>query len=275
MKKSFVISILLAIFASTAIALDIPALSGRVNDYAKVLQSEQKAALEKQLADFESQTSNQLVVLTVDTLQGEPIENYSIKVAEKWKIGQDKKDNGVILVVAVKDRKLRIEVGYGLEGALTDALSKMIIENEIVPSFKSGNFAAGITAGVDAIIKATRNEYQPEKKGPANPRVFFFLLFLIPFFIAAFLQDDGKYAAGTLVGGAISAGIGFWMFGIIGAIVAGIVGCLICSFARVIVEALSDGGGYSGGGGSSSSSGGGGFSGGGGDFGGGGASGSW
>ncbi|WP_246838568.1 TPM domain-containing protein [Leptospira levettii] len=128
------------------------------------LHSEYVSAIEKQLSDHEKKTSNQIVVFVTPSLEGENLEEYSLKVAETWKLGQKGKDNGVLLFVALEDRKLRIEVGYGLEGVLTDVLCHHIIENEIKPSFKKGEFDIGIQNGVNAIMKTIEGEYTiPEK----------------------------------------------------------------------------------------------------------------
>ena len=116
--------------------------------------------MEQELRDFEDQTSNQLVVVTFSSLEGEALEDFSIHLAEAWKIGQKGKDNGVILLIFKDDRKVRIEVGYGLEGALTDATSQLIIENEIKPRFREGKFDEGVEAAVQAIMAATKGEYR-------------------------------------------------------------------------------------------------------------------
>ena len=149
-------------------SLDVPTLRGRVNDYANVLQTSQVQALEAQLAQFEHDTGHQVAVLTIPTLDGEDIEGFSIRVAESWKIGKKGFDNGVILVVAVKDRRLRLEVGYGLEGVLPDAIAKTITSNYIVPSFRSQDYAGGIIAGIDAVVKVIRKEPLPESARRKN-----------------------------------------------------------------------------------------------------------
>ena len=129
-----------------------PALAARVTDLTQTLSPAERAALEAKLADWEARTSNQLVVLIVPTTQPEPIESYSLRVAEKWKIGRKGQDNGALFLVAKNDRKMRIEVGYGLEGVLTDVTSRRIIAENVAPSFREGRYAAGIDAGVDRII---------------------------------------------------------------------------------------------------------------------------
>lgn len=144
---------------------DVPRLKSRVMDETWTLHTDYISALEKQLRDHEKKTSNQIVVFVTPSLEGENLEEYSLKVAETWKLGQKGKDNGVLLFVAIEDRKLRIEVGYGLEGVLTDVLCHHIIENEIKPYFKKGEYDIGIQNGVSAIMKSIEGEYTiPEKK---------------------------------------------------------------------------------------------------------------
>jgi uncharacterized protein len=131
----------------------IPPLTGRVVDRTQTLSASEKGALEAKLADWETRTGNQLVVLLVPTTQPEPIESFGLRVAEAWKIGRRGKDNGAIFVVAKNDKKMRIEVGYGLEGTLTDVTARRIIGDTVAPLFSKGQFAAGVDAGVDRIIQ--------------------------------------------------------------------------------------------------------------------------
>ena len=132
--------------------LPIPALSARVVDLTHTLSAAEISALETKLADWEAKTSNQLAVLMVPTTQPEPIEAYSIRVAEQWKIGRKGQDNGALFLIAKNDRKMRIEVGYGLEGVLPDVTARRIIAEDVAPPFREGKFAQGINAGVDRII---------------------------------------------------------------------------------------------------------------------------
>jgi uncharacterized protein len=243
------------LLAGLSIAAEVPALRGRVNDYAGVIGQEQARALETRLAQFEQETGHQVAVLTIPTLDGEDIEGFSIRVAESWKIGKKGFDNGVILVVAVQDRRLRLEVGYGLEGVLPDALAKQIISDYIVPRFRAQDFAGGILAGTDAVLRVIKNEPLPEaqrkrektQESPINP-LLMFLITLAVFGIMASASRSGRRrnsmwaTHGRHRGPMIFGGPGG--FG---------------------------GGGFGGGG----FGGGGGFSGGGGSFGGGGASSSW
>jgi uncharacterized protein len=139
----------------------IPELWGhRIHDEAKVLSQDTIDLLEKKLQLYEDSTSNQIAVLLVSSLDGETIEEYSLRIAESWKLGQKDKDNGVLVLVAVDDHKMRIEVGQGLEGVLTDALSSRIIRNEMAPSFRRSDYNAGIVAAIDGIIKAIGGEYE-------------------------------------------------------------------------------------------------------------------
>ncbi len=179
------------------LALDVPPLKGRVNDYAGMLSSYAKQQLEGILRDLEKNDSTQIVVLIIPSVDGEVLEEFSIKVVDQWKIGQKGLDNGAVLLIAKKERKIRIEVGYGLEGLLTDLMAGRIIRNVIVPEFKAGNFDQGVIDGVQAIIGVVRGEYQaPEKilsrkskkvKGTLHPG-FFIGFFIIWFLLVLFIK---------------------------------------------------------------------------------------
>ncbi len=163
-------------------AAEVPFLSGRVNDNAGILSSEVVSRLEASLKAFEDSTSNQVVVLTIPSLEGEVLEEYSYKVASTWKLGQKGKDNGVLLLVARDDRKVRIEVGSGLEGDLTDLESGLIIRHEIVPRFKDGDMDGGVTSGVQAIMDAIKGTYsQDSDSSPAE--VFPIIIGSLIFFV--------------------------------------------------------------------------------------------
>src|ERR1051325_6599347 len=153
---------LLFIFAFPVFALDVPPLKGRVNDYAGLLPRERAAALEQKLAQFENSSGHQIAVLTIPSLEGEDIAGFGIKVAEKWKIGQKGFDNGAILIIAPKDKRLRIEVGYGLEGVLPDAIANRIMREVTAPHLKTTAFPGGAEAGVDAILKVRGGEPIPQ-----------------------------------------------------------------------------------------------------------------
>jgi len=151
-----------------ALALDFPALSGRVVDDAGILDEETRAALTQKLAAFEAKTTDQFVVVTRKSLQGISIEDFGVELGRHWQIGQRDKNNGVLLLVAPNERRVRIEVGYGLEGALTDAVSRLIIENGITPRFRAGDFAGGITRGVDDIISVLSGDAEEWKARAAR-----------------------------------------------------------------------------------------------------------
>ncbi|MDB5654509.1 MAG: hypothetical protein JWQ94_2122 [Tardiphaga sp.] len=274
-----------AAFADVA----VPALSGRVVDQTMTLSQTEQSALDATLRDFEARKGSQVAVLIVPTTAPETIEQFSIRVAEAWKIGRKKVDDGAILVIAKNDRKLRIEVGYGLEGALTDVTSKRIIDQIITPKFKAGDFAGGITDGANAILKVIDGEPLPAPE-PQQPTANFAdqIEQLGPFLLFGVIIGGGilRSMFGRLFGSLATGGLAavvVWM--IVGtAVLAGVAGVIAFIFT-LISDAFTSGiggrgGGYIGGGGgswggSSSSSSSGGFSGGGGNFGGGGASGSW
>jgi len=272
-----------AAFADVA----VPPLTGRVVDQTSTLSDDQRTSLEAKLKAFEDRKGSQIAVLIVPTTAPETIEQYSLRVAEQWKIGRKKIDDGAILVVAKDDRKLRIEVGYGLEGALTDLTSKRIIDEEIIPKFRSGDFAGGISAGVDRMLRVIDGEPLPKPKPQAQYSNNFDIGdFFNPFVIVGVLILGGilRSILGRLVGSAAVGGlVGFAAWFFVGSlIVSGVVGILAFVFTLFGDTVASNaGGGRSGswvgggGGGSFSGSDGGGFSGGGGSFGGGGASGSW
>ena len=282
-------------------ALDVPPLRGRVNDYAKLLSQERALALEAQLEKFEQETGHQIAVLTIPSLEGDSLEDFSIRVAETWKIGKKGFDNGAILLVARDDRKLRIEVGYGLEGVLPDAIASRIIREVITPRFRSGDYAGGIEAGVDSILKVAKGEVLPQPTRPAPGRTAsegasLHNILMITAMLALFIGMTRRRLVSGAVGGAASGlvttlfasgGLGFVLFPalIVGALL-GAVGAAVGTGAAGnqwvgrprsrrgdwgggVFPGGYGGGGFGGGGG------GGGFSGGGGGFGGGGASGSW
>ncbi len=263
----------------------VPPLTGRVVDLTATLTPEQITALDGRLQAFEQRKGSQVAVLIVPTTAPETIEQFSIRVAEAWKIGRNKIDDGAILVIAKDDRALRIEVGYGLEGALTDVTSRRIIDEIIAPKFRAGDFAGGISAGVDRITGVIDGEPLPEpKRRQGSATAFDNLETIGPFAFFAALVFGGVFRAifGRLLGAALTGGL-------VGAVIwlmagtfalAAIIGAVAFVFTLIGDSVVSSGrggrGGWSGGGGGwSGGSGGGGFSGGGGSFGGGGASGRW
>jgi uncharacterized protein len=273
-----------------AAALQVPALKGRVNDYGGILSAEAERRIESVLKQLEDADSTQVVVLTVPALDGDSIEDFSIRVAERWLIGRKGFDNGVILVVARDDRKVRIEVGYGLEGRLTDLMSGRIIRDRIVPEFRAGRFDQGVLNGVVAIAEIVRGEYQaPAPPPPAASSPDDLVPFLVFFvFIVAMLGRVSR-ALGTVAGGFFAPFLGHMAYapGPLGLLALGGLGLVAGWVLAAIAGAAGLGGprfpgggrggfpiGFPRGGGGWSTRGGG-FSGGGGGFGGGGASGSW
>lgn len=267
-------------------ALDVPSLSGRVNDYGDIISTATENHLDQLLANLEQTDSTQVVILTIPSLDGESLEEYSLKVVENWKVGQAGYDNGALLLVAVGDRKVRIEVGYGLEGTLTDLRAGRIIRNVILPDFKKGDFDQGMIEGIGAMIQTVKGEYSAEqnqaKKNQEDPFGLVAMLIFFSFFIGNLFRSS-KLASG-LAGGIIAPLIGVFFFGfswplILGLIPFGIVFGLIA--AKLNMPRVGSGrsrrsGRHTTGGFGGSSSGGfGGFGGGGGGFGGGGASGGW
>jgi uncharacterized protein len=245
MKKIILLIALLSPLIVSA-QLKIPELWGTpVHDQANTLSAAFINQLEQQLKTFEDSTSNQIAILIVPSLKDEPIDDFTFRLAETWKLGQSEKDNGVLLFIAIEDRQVRIEVGEGLEGVLPDALCNQIIRNEIAPNFRQGNYEAGVQAAVNAMIMAIGGEYHAENQ-PARGRkgrggsVWSTLIILIIIIIISRLRGGG----GNHRGGGWSSGAGWYGGGFSG---------------------RSGGGGGFGGG----------FSGGGGGFSGGGSSGSW
>lgn len=166
--KVAIISLLLfagAIFAQT----DIPYMTGRITDNAEILSPETIQSLSEILKEHEIRTSNQIAVLTVSTLNGEAIEDYAVRVFEAWKLGQKEKDNGILIVVVPDDRKMRIEVGYGLEGTLPDGKAGRIIRHVMIPKFKKGDYDGGIAAGVRAVINVLEGGEMPQSELSSEP----------------------------------------------------------------------------------------------------------
>lgn len=277
------------LFVAPAAALDVPPLRGHVNDYAGLLSPATAQKLEAALTDFERSDSTQIVVLTIPTLAGENLEEYSIKVAENWKIGQKKLDNGAILLIAKQEHKVRIEVGRGLEGKLTDLVSGRIIRGEIAPRFRAGDYDGGIVAGVAAIMAVVKGEYAAQPRDLRQSRKSVQPIFTLIIFLGVACVFLG--AMSRVLGG-LAGAIGLPLIVFLtfpGLAFVFLVGLAVAGFAvGIFLSFLFGGGGRGGGfgggpfigggfGGGFGGGGdtGGGFSGGGGDFGGGGASGDW
>lgn len=284
--------LLLFLVAAPLAALDVPFLSGRVNDLANLIPADARQRIEQKLAAFEQQTGAQIAVLTIPTLEGEPIEDFSLRVVEAWKLGKKEKDNGVLFLIARDDRRMRIEVGYGLEGDLTDLETSHILDDVVAPYFRNGDFGGGIEHGVDAILASLQGQevVAPDTGGAQGVQspggafsgvIFAFVIgvfalmaittggamgWILYFFMMPFMMGFGlpiliawvvlfpilKLIFGRKLGRRTGSRGGWWGGG-----------------------PFIGGGGWGGGGGGWSGGGGGGFSGGGGSFGGGGSSGSW
>ncbi|MFY8037325.1 MAG: TPM domain-containing protein [Cyclobacteriaceae bacterium] len=303
LSKSFFvfISIILCSLASFG-QKEVPELWGqRVHDEAHVLKAETVDLLEKNLEHYDDSTSNQVAILIIQSLDDELLEDYSMKVAEKWKLGSKKNDNGVLLLIVVGDHKMRIEVGEGLEGALTDAISNRIIRNEMAPAFRRGDYDGGVLAAISSIKAAIRGEYAAEDASNdfdnLSPTMKWVIAGAIFLFLAIF-AGVGLFSEGAMTWVlyafltpfyAVFQGLLFswWIFGAYLIAYPSLRWWIVKSGKKLLKWESPSGGGF--GGGSSWSSGGGGsnwssssssssgssFSGGGGSFGGGGSSGSW
>lgn len=283
------------VLARSVFAVAIPAPAGFVNDFAGVLTPEQKQALETSLTDYEKTSGNEIAIALIKSLEGDTVENIAVRLFEQWKIGKKGADNGVLFLAAIEDRKMRIEVGYGLEPLLTDAEAGDIIRNAVAPEFKSGDYAAGITRGIEAIKEQLSQDPQAvtAKRGSGDAGLWvwivifgFFFLQMVFVYFCAFLARSKSIWLGGIVG--VAAGLLFGLFlaslltGIISAGILGGLGLLLDWYLSRRYTWLTKagkptdwwhtaGGFWGGGGGSSGSSGG--F--GGGSSGGGGASGGW
>ncbi|MBP6948765.1 MAG: TPM domain-containing protein [Candidatus Pacebacteria bacterium] len=296
MKKRALISALFFVIPFLVYAFDIPTSPvGYVNDYAHVLQEDVKQKLEQDLSNFTASTSNEIAVVIIPELGSDTIEHYANTLFSTWKIGNEKNDNGVLLLISINDRKVRIEVGYGLEGAIPDILAKNIITTKITPSFKQGDYATGVTLAVEAIKEASRGEYTHIEKKPNffssvsgnTIEILLVFLFFALQYLSSILARSKSWWAGGIVGGVLGGVITFFnIFGTtlaISGVITGILVILGLLFDYVVSNTYQNriqsggsslpwwiGGGNGSSGGSDSF---GGF--GGGDSGGGGASGDW
>ncbi|WP_316801662.1 TPM domain-containing protein [Pedobacter nototheniae] len=257
MKKLLLLSLFSLIFCF-AFAQDFPEKpSTLVNDYANVLSSEQKQQLEQKLVAFDDSSSTQIAIAIMKSVGDYDINEYAVELGRKWGVGHSGKNNGIMIVVAVGDRKISIQTGYGVEGALPDVYAKRIIDNDIKPNFKAGNYYAGLEAGTTSIIKYTKGEYKNDnpKVSSSNGGPGSIIVVIIIVIVIIILMRKGGGGNGEVIGSRGASNALFWAM-------------LFGSGGR--------GGGGSGWGGGGSSGGGGGFGGfGGGSFGGGGSSGSW
>jgi uncharacterized protein len=275
--RTWLFTLVLALAASLAARAEVavPDLNRRVTDLTATLTPDTASRLEATLAQFEAAKGSQIAVLMLPTTEPEDIAQFGIRVAEQWKVGRKGVDDGAILIVAKEDRRVRIEVGYGLEGVLSDVVTKRIIEEDITPRFRQGDFSGGVEAGVTRMMRLIEGEPLPPPQASAQGGLGAFMDKGVLFIIAGIFAGSvlgmilGK-GLGSVVGG-VGAGALAWFFSglfFVGIIVAVIVLLGVLGGGR-------GGGHWSSGGGGGWSGGGGGFSGGGGGFGGGGSSGSW
>jgi uncharacterized protein len=256
----------------------VPPLSARVIDQTATLSADQRARLEARLADFERQKGAQIALLMVSSVKPETVSEYALRVVEKWKLGRQVIDDGVLLLVAKDDHKLRLEVGYGLEGALNDATAKRIISETISPRFKQGDFYGGVDAGLSAVIKVLDGEVlpPPRQKAQRSDSGFSFDNLLLFGFVLVFVVGGilrslfGRFLGAGIVGMAA----GFLATLILPSLLLAI-GLGFVAFIVSLLSGMGGGGGWMPGASSWGGGSGGGFSGGGGSFGGGGASGDW
>lgn len=288
MKRCIWAAVLLLWSISVMALQAVPALQSRVTDLATTLDAATQQRLEQRLAALETKKGSQLAVLIVASTAPEAIEQYALRVAEQWQLGRKGVDDGALLLVARDDRRLRIEVGYGLEGVIPDAIAKRVIAEIIAPAFRQGDFAGGIEAGVDRLARLIEGEPlpPPRRQGASVDNILEYLPFML--FMLVFLGPVLRAIFGRLLGAGVAggiAGLGFWMLSALlaGSIIAGVaVFFLVLLITGGGRSSFPGGrkGGYGGGFGGSwpgggGGFGGGGFGGGGGGFGGGGASGGW
>jgi uncharacterized protein len=294
-RRAALVAIGCALALAAVAQIAVPALTARVTDLTGTLTAQQRAALEERLAAFEASKGSQIAVLIVPTTQPETIEQFGIRVGDAWKVGRKGVDDGAILLIALKDRALRIETGYGLEGVLPDAVARRIIDEHIVPRFKQGDYFGGIDAGLTRMMSVIEGEPLPPPRGTARPRagegggglqellvIGFLLVFVVGGIVRAIF---GRVAGSGLIG--LMGGFAGWLM--LGSLIAGVAVGIVALFLSMM-GGLGGGsrlgrrggwyGGFPGGGGWSGrggwgGGGGGGWGGGGGGFGGGGASGRW
>lgn len=276
---------LVCLFAAAAgWALDVPPLTGRIVDVAHIMPADLAAQLTQELEAHETKTGNQVAVLILPALEGEPLEPFSHRVATTWALGRKGRDNGVLLLIALRERKIRIEVGYELEGTLTDLRSARIIRNDMVPRFRAGDMPGGIAAGVRAILHTIEGTGQPadrpavEPAAQETPAAFQYVVIgIVVGTLAGLILSHGLQRTRGLLGSLLA-----FLIAQFGSLLLGIIAAVVTAFLLMLFLQAGGGGGrgrqirwggadipWSGGGF------GGGFSGGGGDFGGGGASGDW
>lgn len=289
-KKIFLLFIFFTLFVFTKSVLGYQGVlkpNGYVNDFASMVSPEARASIEEKLTLFKNETGNEITLVTIEDLQGEDIQPFATRLFREWGLGEKERNNGILFLISKNDKKMRIEVGYGLEGALPDITAGSIIRNEVTPLFKEGKFDQGIIQGIDSIILATKNEYIRPVEKKINGNLFPFFMFIFIFgwqILVAILAPTKSWWLGGVIGGTIGAVVGAVMssllwgglatagFGLLGLFIDYVVSKKYKKGSHPVDSFFS--GGTSGWGSGGGSSGGfGGFS--GGSSGGGGASGSW
>jgi uncharacterized protein len=281
MKVNALALLALLILAPAVHAFEVPPNDGFVTDTASVLTADQEQVLEQDLLTYKTQTSNEIAVLIIDTLSGEPIADVAIEAGRKWGVGTSENDNGILIVIAHTDREIFIATGYGLEGAVPDIVAKGVIEEDILPEFRAGRYSEGITAGIEALKKHIGGEYTATRYSESSAGEFLgpviFVIFLaLQFFGAVMARTQSWWFGGVLggVGGIILTILFTWWLSIPVLVALGLLIDFILSKSALRRRRARGGGFYGGFGGRGGHSGGfGGF--GGGSFGGGGASGKW
>jgi uncharacterized protein len=250
----FGLLLVLVLLPQMTFALDVPQLRGRINDRANLISPEAASRLEQKLAGFERETTNQVAVLTVPSLQGDDIDQFAIRVAEQWKLGQQGRDNGVLMIIAQAERKVRIEVGMGLQGVLPDITASRIIREVMRPGLKSGNFDQAVAAGTDAIMAATRGEFKASPQDTTRGRAHrtspsSITLLLLAVVAALILGTFSRYLGGAAgaVGLPLAASMAFPGLGLMILFLLALVG-LVGGFLLSMLLAGMRGGGFGGGG---------------------------
>ncbi|MGH8696047.1 MAG: TPM domain-containing protein, partial [Burkholderiales bacterium] len=244
-RAAFVCGIALALAAQAQGLVPIPPLTTRVNDLTGTLTAQQAADLERQLAAFEARKGSQIAVLIVPTTQPEAIEQYAIRVADQWKVGRKNVDDGLIVVVAKGDRKLRIEVGYGLEGAVPDAIASRVIREVIAPRFQADDYYGGLDAGTKALMRLVEGEQLPAPSWPppgAGPRPDLESLLVTLLVVIVVAGSILTKVLGRFAGSAATGGVAGWLVKfIVGSMAAGVVAGLLAFVFTLLIGAVGRG----------------------------------
>lgn len=290
MSRFFILVAAMALVTRVFAAAHIPAPTGHVNDFAGVLSSSEKQSLEETLVTYTESSKNEIAIVLIRSLDGDVVENVAVRIFEEWKIGDKEKDNGVLFLAAIEDRKMRIEVGYGAEPFLTDGEAGEILRDQVTPAFREGKYGVGVSRAVAAIEKELSQSAQESKESVPAPKPFpvsISILVLFFIYLCAFMARSKSVWLGGVVGAISGVGFGWWLGGIVVSTVLAILFTLLGVLLDAILSRnyeiakskgaktgfFSSGGGFWSSGSSKSSGSFGGFS--GGSSGGGGASSNW